>query len=97
MVLLVVAFHWQAGADGATLAFAAGQICFRSGFTVVGPPRHRFLGRGTTPPLIFKLPFLLSSSDNDAQLSSKRQLFAHFAGRSMPTSRTLQLHASGPL
>jgi hypothetical protein len=43
---LVVADYWQAGADGATLASQLPEFCFRSGFTVVGPPRHRFLWEG---------------------------------------------------
>jgi hypothetical protein len=38
-LVLVVSIHWQTGADGATLELASqAQICFRSGFTVVGPP-----------------------------------------------------------
>jgi hypothetical protein len=42
-LVLVVSIHWQTGDDGATLEPSQAQICFGSGFTVVGPPRHRFL------------------------------------------------------
>jgi len=67
-MVLVVADHWYAGADGATLALQQARFVSGLASPSLGRPVIASFGRGTSPLLFNLPPSSLSSLNNDVQL-----------------------------
>jgi hypothetical protein len=91
---LVVADYWQAGADGATLASQLPKFVSGVASPSLGRPVIASFGRGRSSlSLIFNLMPSSFFLQQRHPTSSKRQVLAFMASRSIPTSRILTFRA----